>query len=84
MTDKEILECAKAIQDYCEMIHYDNPNYKKGWVCDYCVFSQKSVVHNKDSWSEPRCLLQDDFGRHAPQFWQLGKVKIEEAEPSLF
>ena len=86
MTDKELFECAKALKDHCDMIHNNNPNYKGGWNCDYCIFAKKSVRYNKDSWSEPRCLLKDDFERSEPQFWQLGKVKIEEpqGQQSLF
>ena len=83
-TPQELLEAAQKLKDYCEMIHYDNPKYKGGYNCDYCVFAEKSIRFNKDSWCEPQCLLKDDFKRSEPQFWRLDKVEIEEPEPSLF
>lgn len=79
-TEKELLECAKKIKEYCNIMHY-NPDYKGGYTCDYCIFSRKSIKYGEGKnaiFDPPVCCLQDDYGRQSPWFWKLDEVKINE------
>ena len=86
-TEKELLECAEKLKEYCSMIHFNNPDYKGGYSCDYCIFCEKSEKHSyqrangqivTETSKEPHCFLSDKYGRRDPRFWELDTVKIDE------
>ena len=73
-TEKELLESAQKIKDYCHMIKHTIPKNEGDFYCDKCIFAEKSDIVRK----EPRCLLQDNYGKPNPWLWPLDKVQIDE------
>lgn len=75
-TDKELLEAAKKIRDYC-----------RGTCCVRCIFGNnqetRKIKGAKETYTiitKPvRCKLQDNYGKPYPRCWDLDAVEIDEA-----
>lgn len=75
-TDKELLECAKKIKEYCHST-----------CCVRCIFGSnqetETIKGKKETYTivkkMARCKLQDNYGKPYPMCWDLDAVKIDEA-----
>ena len=74
-TEKELLECAQKIKDYCH-----------NTCCARCIFGNneetRKIKGKKEKYTvviKPvRCKLQDNYGKPNPRCWELNTVKIDE------